>query len=191
MVFAPKDAATLQTEALEILGLDAYEGNEEVVDRLVASKQKDEDLKMSLHTDKTTAREKLKEARKLAGLDPETGEKIAANVVEPAKSEGLSIKDVVALRDMHEDDALWLAEEAKLRGKTVSEMKQDSYTQIILKAKADERKTAETTNTKTTGKQTRQSSEDIVKKAHDYKLNDDEMAVGAKATLSDMFNQKK
>lgn len=62
------------------------------------------------------------------------------------KSNGLSAKDILAIRDLHEEDAEYLIGEAELRGKTVAEMKKDPYMSIILKTKAEERKTAEATN---------------------------------------------
>jgi len=69
--------------------------------------------------------------------------------IEPARSvdSSMSVKDIVALRDIHEEDVDYLLDEAKLRGKAVSELKKDPYMQIVLKARAEERNTAEATNT--------------------------------------------
>ena len=71
--FAPKGEEVLRAEAVAVLGLDAYEGNEEVVDRIVADNLKREETLASFHEDKTKNMEKLKEARKQLGLDTETG----------------------------------------------------------------------------------------------------------------------
>lgn len=146
MTFTPKDVETLKTEALEDLGLDAYEGNEDVVDRVVARLKGAEDLKKSLHDDKMSNRDKLKETRKLAGLDPETGEKIQTNVVEP-KNDGLSFKDVIAARDLAEEDVDFVASEAKLRGISFAEAKALPLVKSALRDLAEQRKTAEATNT--------------------------------------------
>lgn len=165
--FAPKGEEVLQAEVLEDLGLEAYEGNEEIVDRVVARRKKDEDFKASLHEDKTKAREKLKEARKLAGLDPETGEKLQTNVVEPksASSVGLTPKDVIAIRDLHEADLEFLMEEAKLRNQSIAEVKANPYIQNTLRVMAEERKSAQVTQVKPTGRNN--------SKSHDEKILED------------------
>lgn len=77
--FAPKGVDIIKSEVLEDLN-EQYEGNEVKVDKIVARRLKDEEFKASLHDDKMKARTKLKEARVLAGLDPETGEKLPTNV---------------------------------------------------------------------------------------------------------------
>lgn len=189
--FAPKGAEVLQAEALEILGLEAYEGNEEVVDRVVASNLKKEELLASFHGDKIKTREKLKETRKLAGLDPETGEKIVTNVTEPVKPVGLTAKDVVALRDVHEEDVDYLLEEAKLRGKSVSELKADPYMKIILKTKAEERQTALATQTKQTGRTsaTKNNVEKIMENFEQGIVPDDPEEF-AKARMAHLKNRK-
>ena len=190
MTFAPKDVETLKSEALEDLGLSDYEGNEEVVDRVVARLKSAEDLKMSLHSDKTTAREKLKETRKLAGLDPETGEKITTNVVEPTKSEGMTAKDVIAIRDLHEADLEFVMSEAKLRGQTIAEVKANPYIANTLKVMAEERKTAEATSTGTARKSNSNSDKaSLLKRADSGKLADEEMGAAASETIKQVFGR--
>lgn len=147
--FAPKGEEVLRTEALEDLGFDTYEGNEEVVDRVVARLTSAEEFKASLHKDKMSNRDKLKETRKLAGLDPETGEKLQTNVVVEPKETGFTAKDVKAIQDLQEEDVDFVLSEAKLRGLSVSETKALPIVKSALKMMAEERKTAEATNTGT------------------------------------------
>lgn len=152
--FQPKGAEVLQQEILAELNV-SYEGNEEMIDKMVARELKGEEFKASVHEQKKEHQarsQKREELLKNLGVNPETGEKLQTNVVDPKKADGLTAKDVVALRDVHEEDVDYLLEEAKLRGKSVSELKADPYMKIILKTKAEERKTAEATQTKQTGR---------------------------------------
>ena|SRR3990167_7920397 len=162
--FAPKGVEVLQAEVLEDLGVD-YEGNEEMVDKIVDRRKKDEDFKTSVHDQKTKAQataEKRAELLKKAGFDPETGEKLAGNPVAEIKSEGLSAKDVIALRDIHEEDVDYLLDEAKLRGKTVSDLKKDPYVKAILKIRAEERTTAEVSTTSSSRQRSQPTTSDRV-----------------------------
>lgn len=149
--FAPKDAETLKSEVLEDLGVE-YEGNEEQVDKVIARRLKDEEFKASIHKDKMDTREKLKETRKLAGLDPETGEKIVSKETEKPKGgdttpkNELSLKDIRALQDVHDDDVDQVTDYAKFKSISVAEAKKDPVIQSFLKTKTEERKIAEATN---------------------------------------------
>lgn len=192
MTFAPKDVETLKTEVLEDLGLSDYEGNEEVVDRVVARRQKDEDLKVSLHTDKTNAREKLKEARKLAGLDPETGEKLQTNVVEPVKEtskneeKDLSGDDLFALVEakVQKVDLPIVKSTAKALGLSISEALNHTVLKTILKNTEEERRTAAAINTGNNRKTNVKTSEDaLLKRVDTGDLADEEMQDAALAVL--------
>lgn len=110
---------------------------------------------------------------------------------ETPKNESVSIQDVVALRDVHEADVDWLVQEAKLRNKTVLEMKADPYTKIILQTRAEERKTAEATNTGS-GRKTNSRSDEatLIKKAEGSKLSDDEMPSAAKSIINEVFGKR-
>ena len=188
--FQPKTEEAIKLEVLEDLG-EEYEGNEEKIDKVVARRLKDEEFKTSVHKDKMDTREKLKETRKLAGLDPETGEKIESNDSKETKEtkpngESLTAKDAIALRDIHEEDLDYLLGEAKLRGKSISELKKDPYMKIILQTRAEERKTAEATATVPTHK-SKSNGEDLLKKADEYKLTPEEMKEAAKEAITSAF----
>ena len=189
--FAPKDAETLQAEVLEDLGLEEYEDNEEQVGKLVARRIKDEEFKASLHADKNKHLEGKKDYEdiiKKAGLDPKTGEKLQAKAVETEKktleNEGLTVKDLLAVRDLHEEDVEYLLDESKKQKVSVSDLKKDVYMQMVLKTKAEERATAEATNTHTTRKGSKgESYLDKVDK-QDETMSKDEMGLAAKEVLA-------
>lgn len=189
--FQPKGEETLRTEVLEDLGLTEYEGNEEVVDRVVARRKTDEEFKASVHEQKTKAKEQLKEARKIAGLDPETGEKITTNVVQPVKEEkDLSGDDLYALMEakVQKVDLPLVKQTAKALGLSISEALNHPVTKTVLQNAQEERKTAETANVGTTRKvNTKLNGESLIKKAYEGKLEDTEIGEAAKLTLNTMF----
>lgn len=92
--------------------------------------------------EKLTKAEELAANQKIRAEKAEKALKAKPATKETPKSEGLTAKDIVSLRDVHEDDVDYLLEEAKLRGKTVQELKKDPYVKIILKTKAEERASA-------------------------------------------------
>lgn len=103
------------------------------------------------------------------------------------KSDGLTAKDVIALRDVHEEDVDYLLDEAKLRNKSVAELKKDPYMKIILQTRAEERKTAEATATSSNRQSSSKSKgEDLLKRAVENKLSPDEMREAAKAMIASM-----
>lgn len=194
--FAPKDAETLKSEIIEELGIE-YEGNEDLVDKMVSRELKAEEFKASLHADKTKHKDN-KEAYKQrlikAGFDPETGEKLAGNPVAPTvvnpSNDGLSARDVIALRDVHEDEVDFLLEEAKLRGKSVAELKKDPYIIFFLKTKEEERKTAQATNTSNTRRASK-NSDDLLKRVDKKEeLSDEEMELAAKQLVESLKAKK-
>ena len=82
--FSPKDENTLKTEITAELGI-AYEGNEEMVDKLIARELKSEEFKASLHADKVkhlTRKDFYKQQLEKAGFDPQTGKKVGAKAPE-------------------------------------------------------------------------------------------------------------
>lgn len=192
--FQPKGEETLRTEALEVLGVDAYEGNEEVVDRVVARLKTEEDFKASVHTQKKSAQSKAEQRAELlkkAGFDPETGEKITTNVVEPVKEEkDLSGDDLYALMEakVQKVDLPLVKQTAKALGLSISEALNHPVTKTVLQNAQEERKTAETANVGTNRKvNTKLNGESLIKKAHDGKLEDAEIGEAAKLTLNSMF----
>ena len=194
--FQPKGEETLKIEVLEDLGLDAYEGNEEVVDRVVARRKVDEDFKASVHNQKKehqTKAEKRAELLKKAGYDPETGEKLQTNVVEPkeSKSDSLTFKDVIAARDLHEADVDFVMSEAKLRNLSFAEAKAMPYIQNTLKIMAEERQTATATQTKTTGRSFSQNSVDRIMENFEQGIVPDDPEEFAKAQHAFQKKQKR
>jgi len=190
--FAPKDAEQIKSEITTELGMD-YEGNEEMIDRLIAKGLKDEEFKASLHQDKMDAREKLKDTRKLAGLDPETGEKIVTKVTEEPKGsdikDGSNLEQILearALNDVHEDDIEEVAKLAKLKGVSLREIKKDPYIQVYLKTRAEERQTAEATSTGNARKTA--SSNNLLKKVEnaDENMSGDDMKSAARQIVEEM-----
>ena len=196
--FAPKDEETLKGEICAELGIE-YEGNENIVDVIVARELKSEEFKASLHSEKNKhkdEKEALKQKFEKAGLDPETGEKLppkgAGTGNETPKNIGLTAQDAVALRDVHEDDVEYLIGEANLRGKTISEIKKDPYMQIILKTRAEERKSADVTSVNPTSpRSVKNSSEVLLKRveAGDENMTKEEMAEAARLELERAFKR--
>lgn len=189
MTFTPKDVETLKTEALEDLGLDAYEGNEDVVDRVVARLKSAEDLKKSLHDDKMSNREKLKETRKLAGLDPETGEKLTTNVVEnQAKEEkDLSGDDLYALMDakVQKADLPLVKTTAKALGLSIAEALNHPVAKTLLRNAEEERRSAEVANTGLNRKvSTKNSEQEMLRKIEKGELSENEMQDAAKLVIA-------
>lgn len=144
--FAPKDAETIKSEILTDLGVE-YEGNEETVDKLVARELKNEEFKASLHQDKVKHKEKkdkYEEALRQNGIDPVTLEK-----VDDGTPSQLSVKDIKALQDVHEEDVDDILDYAKFKKITIAEAKNAPTIKSLLKVRQEERKTAEATSVTT------------------------------------------
>lgn len=114
---------------------------------------------------------------------------------ETPKNESLTATDVVALRDVHEEDVGYLLGEAKLRNKSISELKADPYIKIILQTKAEERKTAAAINTGSSRKSTSVSKpSDLAKKAINYLetggVSPEERQEAARAVIDEVFGKK-
>lgn len=189
--FAPKGAETLQAEITAELGVD-YEGNEEMIDKLVARGLKDEEFKASLHKDKMSNRDKLKETRKLAGLDPETGEKLPVIPAE-TKTE-ISKKDQIlearALNSLHEDDIEQVVRISEANKVSLSEAVKDPYVKAFLKTREEERKTAEATATKPSRASAKTGEVEMIKRAENNQLDLSEMKEAAKAVINEVFGKK-
>jgi hypothetical protein len=95
---------------------------------------------------------------------------------ETPKNEGMSAKDVIAIRDLHEADLEFVMAEAKLRGKTIAEVKANPYIQNTLKVMAEERKTAEAVNTGSARKNNSKSSDEaLMERVDSQQLSKEEM----------------
>lgn len=158
-------------------------------DKAIAVSAKQEEL---INAELEAIEQKATKAEEIAKNQKIRAEKAEAEAKKPKvaapKTEGVTVQDVVALRDVHEADVNWLVEEAKLRGKSVLEMKADPYTQIILKTRAEERKTADATSTSSSRK-SQVKTGDLLKKAEKGELAEDEMAEAAKLSVANMFGK--
>lgn len=70
-----------------------------------------------------------------------------AEEVEAKSTSGMSLKDIRALQDVHDDCVDQVIEYAKFKGVSIVEAKKDPVMQTFLKTKEEERRIAEATNT--------------------------------------------
>lgn len=183
--FAPKDAETLKTEIISDMGIE-YEGNEDMVDKLVARELKDEEFKASLHADKNKHLESKKayeERMRKAGIDPETGEKIDSK--ESTKSPSMDIKDIRALQDVHDDDIEEVVEFSKFKKISIADAKRNPAIQSLLKTRAEERASALAASTQVSRRNKANSSENILNKVKNQEdMSDEEMQMAVQATIN-------
>lgn len=184
--FAPKDAETLKTEIISEMGIE-YEGNEDMVDKLVARELKNEEFKASLHADKNKHLESKKayeERMRKAGIDPETGEKIDSK--ESTKSPSMDLKDIRALQDVHDDDIEEVIEFSKYKKISVAEAKRHPAVQSLLKVRSEERASALAASTATSKRGSKaNSSENILTKVKNQEdMSDEEMQMAVQATIN-------
>ena len=116
--------------------VDTQENVEEVKERL-------KNAQSAFHDQKRRAEKAEKELKALKETPPSSPEQ---------KVGELSARDILALRDVEEDDVDFLLEEAKIRGKSVFEVKKDPYMKIVLNARQEERKSANAANTAKSGR---------------------------------------
>lgn len=185
--FAPKDAETLKTEIISEMGIE-YEGNEDMVDKLVARELKNEDFKASLHADKNKHLEGKKayeERMRKAGIDPETGEKIDSK--ESTKSPSMDLKDIRALQDVHDDDIEEVIEFSKYKKISVAEAKRHPAVQSLLKVRSEERASALAASTQVSRRNKANSSETVLNKVKNQEdMSEEEMQMAVQATLAEL-----
>ena len=112
------------------------EGNEEL-----------DKAKSAFNDQKIRAEKAEKELKKLKANKP-------VEKQEKALDSNYSLSDIRALNDVHDDDVSEVQEYANFKGISIAEAKKDPVVQNILKARVEERTTANATNT---GKGTRGS----------------------------------
>lgn len=182
--FAPKDAETLKSEIISEMGIE-YEGNEDMVDKIVARELKSEEFKASLHADKNKHLEGKKayeDRMRKAGIDPETGEKIDSK--ESTKSPNMDLKDIRALQDVHDDDIEEVIEFSKFKKISVAEAKRHPAVQSLLKVHAEERASALAASAQASRRGGKTSSSDILSKVKNQEdMTDDEMQAAVQETL--------
>lgn len=185
--FAPKDAETLKSEIISEMGIE-YEGNEDMVDKLVARELKNEDFKASLHADKNKHLESKKayeERMRKAGIDPETGEKIDSK--ESTKSPSMDLKDIRALQDVHDDDIEEVIEFSKYKKISVAEAKRHPAVQSLLKVRSEERASALAASTQVSRRNKANSSETVLTKVKNQEdMSEEEMQMAVQATLAEL-----
>lgn len=185
--FAPKDAETLKTEIISDMGIE-YEGNEDMVDKIVARELKNEEFKASLHADKNKHLESKKtyeERMRKAGIDPETGEKIDSK--ESTKSPNMDLKDIRALQDVHDDDIEEVIEFSKYKKISVAEAKRHPAVQSLLKTRVEERASALAASTQVSRRNNANSSGAILNKVKNQEdMSDEEMQLAVQATLAEL-----
>ena len=185
--FAPKDAETLKSEIISDMGIE-YEGNEDMVDKIVARELKNEEFKASLHADKNKHLESKKtyeERMRKAGIDPETGEKIDSK--ESTKSPNMDLKDIRALQDVHDDDIEEVIEFSKYKKISVAEAKRHPAVQSLLKTRVEERASALAASTQVSRRNNANSSGAILNKVKNQEdMTDEEMQLAVQATLAEL-----
>lgn len=97
-----------------------------------------------------------------------------------------SLNDIRALNDVHDDDVSEITDFAKYKGISIAEAKKHPTISVYLKNRAEERKTAEATNTGGGRKGTsRTTDDDLLEKVNKgEELSDDEMTRAAKARIA-------
>src|SRR3990167_5530170 len=96
------------------------------------------------------------------------------------KSEPLSLKDIRALQDVHDDDVDEVVEFAKFKGISITEAKKLPAVQALLSTKKEERTTAEATNTGKSGKSSSKNTyEAILERAESGQLPEDDEGIKA------------
>ena len=103
------------------------------------------------------------------------------------KSENLSLKDIRALQDVHDDDVDQITDYAKFKGVSVAEAKKLPEMQSLLRTKEEERKTAQATNTGGGRKgSSKVTGEDLIERAMSGQLpeSDEDIVKLAEARLA-------
>lgn len=124
-----------------IASLDSVDETER--EQLISEKKKE-----LLAQEFLSIQEKAKKAEEIAKNQEIRAKKAEAAAKKPQEKEtpknDLSLKDIRALQDVHDDDVDDVVEYAKFKGVTIAEAKNSSVIQSLLKTRLEERKTAET-----------------------------------------------
>lgn len=116
---------------------------------------------------------KLFERAKKAEAETKKLKQVGVKKEEEPSKPSLSAKDIIAIRDLHEEDAEYLLEESQLRRKPLSDLKKDPYYKAILQVRAEERKSAEATHSgKSRSGTSKLTSEQIVEMSRSGKQMD-------------------
>jgi hypothetical protein len=137
--FAPKGEDILRQELIEATGLDPdLPENQDFINKTVALRLKDEQMKASLHDSKE------KKKKTIAELEA----KLKSNPKQDEEKKGIyALPDIRALQDVPDEDVDQVVEYAKFKGISIAEAKQTPVIKNILKENAETRQTALATQT--------------------------------------------
>lgn len=103
----------------------------------------------------------------------------------PKNEPEMSLKDIRALQDVHDDDVDEVIDFAKYKGVTIAEAKKSTVIQTLLRTKEEERKTAEATNVSGARRgSSKVTGEELLNRAAKEDLTDEEMVLAARARIA-------
>lgn len=173
---------------------------EVVVDTEVLNSDEGQDSNTDTTGDDDTAA-RLEKAEEIARNQRIRAEKAetALKALKKAPAEGkekqttdLSSREIIALRDVPEDDIDEVIDFARYKGITIAEAKKNTVMQTILRSRAEERATAQAANTSATRRGSKTNSSDVLisKVYKNEDMSADEMGSAAKS-LVDSLKRKK
>ena len=172
----------VRSEIIAEYGFDATDDAERI-EKLVA-KELDHDKKLSSAIGaKIKHRTEAEEFKKQIPLKEEKP---------PVEDKGLSVMDgvLIAKADVHEEDVELVLKWAKLNGVTVKEALADKTLKTVLREKKEERTTAETTQTKGTGRSpAKVTGDDLLEAARKGKVPESQEEIDK--LVAAQFPQKK
>jgi len=169
----------MENEELETGELDSQEDNTSEnenndVDTLLAQKKH---FREKFEKEKQNKEQALKELEELK-KNPKNVEK------ETPKNSGMDLKDIRALNDVPDEDVDEVIDFAKFKGISIAESKKHPMIQTLLKTKAEERKTAEATNTTSTRRSSSKvSDEDLLDKLSKNEVPEEDLDKAIAARL--------
>lgn len=175
--------------------------NEEMVEQETLDTAEDQS---TLETDTTeedveTLKERLLKAEELAKnqrIRAEKAERLAkkkpVEQEEEKKSDNLSLSDIRALNDVHDEDVDEVRDYAVRKGISIAEAKKSPYLKAYLAQRAEERKTAEAASVQKTRRSSGSSHADVVlKKLNSQEdMSGDEFKSAASTLVAQMKGQK-
>ena len=149
-MFKAKAEDEIRQEVIDDLKGDNEDFNQDdhtdQINRITERRLKDEKFKTSVHKSKEDKKEELAELKKAkAEVTPKGEQKPKGE--ETGKETTLTLKETKALIDVHDDDVEEILDYAKYKGITASDAKQTGHIKTYLSERAEERKTAEASNT--------------------------------------------
>jgi len=152
----------------------------------VQEEVKEEKPELTLEQQRGILQRKLTKINKKLGIVEEKPQE-----KETPKNTDMSLKDIRALSDVHDEDVEEIVNLAKLRNISVAEAKKDQYIIAYLKTRIEERASAANTNTNTTRRTNfKTPNEELIKKVKNNEdMTDDEMKLAARQMV-ESFNKR-